>query len=111
VFQSTGTKRKQQRIRIEKARGGGKHIHEYNLRGLERPFGGNIGPEGRPGESEEESEEELGAEYEEHFCPRDCCDADCECDDCLRCANSSFEDEEEGEDQDASLYEANAAAG
>lgn len=44
-------------------------------------------------EKEEEDAGELG-EFGVNSCSPDCCDRDCECDDCLRCSESAFADEE-----------------
>ena len=45
-----------------------------------------------------EFNEEEEDEYGENSCPDGCCDHDCECDDCLRCANNSLEEPEDFED-------------
>lgn len=46
----------------------------------------------RPMRIEDEDEED---EYGENSCPMGCCDHDCECDDCLRCANNGIEEPDE----------------
>jgi len=39
-------------------------------------------------DQEEDLEDDSNEEYEMHACPADCCDKDCECDDCARCATA-----------------------
>jgi hypothetical protein len=57
-------------------------------------------PPKRPLDLDEEEEED---EYGENSCPSGCCDHDCECDDCLRCANNGLEE------PDDNKYEYSAA--
>ena len=51
----------------------------------------------RPEEDgEEEDDGDLGGDgFEARSCPANCCDKDCECDDCLRCSEAAFSDEED----------------
>jgi hypothetical protein len=41
-------------------------------------------------ENIEDDEEQYDDGYEPESCEDSCCDKDCECDDCLRCANNSL---------------------
>jgi hypothetical protein len=43
-----------------------------------------------PAEDDDE-EESFNDDYEQEACEPSCCDLDCECDDCLRCANNSLQ--------------------
>ena len=47
----------------------------------------------RPTDYRDDEEGEL-EDYEEKSCPSNCCDVDCECDDCIRCAKSGVAREE-----------------
>ena len=43
----------------------------------------------KPSTKEDEETEEVD-EYGEKYCPDSCCDHDCECDDCVRCADTGL---------------------
>ena len=56
---------------------------------------GNYGLQFFDPDPDEGDIQEEDDEYEAQACPRNCCDTDCECDDCLRCSLEAMKDEEE----------------
>jgi hypothetical protein len=56
-----------------------------DMSSIQNPYGFNFFD--RPIDYAEEEDED---EYGESSCPSGCCDHDCECDDCIRCADNGL---------------------
>jgi len=44
----------------------------------------------QPSEDDSGEQDSDNDEYGERSCPKSCCDHDCECDDCIRCADAGL---------------------